>query len=157
MYQIKCAICGKDFESNRPHAKYCSPECKKAGRKPILQKLQREYHQREKERRKQQKSEFIGTCKICGRPVRRDSGRLKYCSDECVKIAANLTAKRHYERKHHAADYESKQHTRNVAKALEEIRKKSTLDRDLQALQKDGEKLGLAAYDYGKYAQIKGL
>lgn len=29
---ITCPICGAEFETNRPHKKYCSFTCKEAGR-----------------------------------------------------------------------------------------------------------------------------
>lgn len=157
IYQVKCAVCGEKFQTEQYNRKYCSPECKKIGQKPLIQKHQREYNQREKERRKQQQSEFIGKCKICGNPVKRDSGRLKYCSDECVKIAKNLAAEKHRIKKHNGREYSSEVHRRALTKTLADIRKKSTLDKDIQTLKQDGEKLGLKSYDYGKYAHAKGL
>ena len=33
----KCIICGRNFETDRPHKKYCSFTCKEAGR--LLQRM----------------------------------------------------------------------------------------------------------------------
>lgn len=30
---IKCSICGKEFETDKKHIKYCSLECKEQGRR----------------------------------------------------------------------------------------------------------------------------
>lgn len=38
--EVKCAICGKMFESNRPDAKYCGNECYEIGRKAIIREWQ---------------------------------------------------------------------------------------------------------------------
>ena len=35
--QVKCPICGAEFETSRPNKKYCSFSCKEAGHK--LQRL----------------------------------------------------------------------------------------------------------------------
>ena len=35
---IKCPICGREFETNRPNKKYCCFSCKEAGRR--LKRLQ---------------------------------------------------------------------------------------------------------------------
>lgn len=33
MKTVKCAICGREFETNRPNKKFCSFTCKEAGAK----------------------------------------------------------------------------------------------------------------------------
>lgn len=39
--EVKCAICGKMFESNRHDAKYCGNECYEIGRKAITREWQK--------------------------------------------------------------------------------------------------------------------
>ena len=148
----KCEVCGKNFESQHPNAKYCCTECKKIGLKPSLQKSQRKYTQKVAAKRKEEKSNIVGKCKICGEPVLRESGRFKYCSDQCVEIAKRIAVKKHYHQKYkHKREYDEK-----LRLELNEIRKKSHLNKDLKDLEKNGEKLGLKSYDYGKYARMKG-
>lgn len=158
MYQVKCVICGKEFVARVPHACYCSESCRKQGNKAIMQKSQREYRQRQKERRKAEKSAIVGYCKICGEAIKKGTGRYKYCSDHCADIGKALTTENY--KKAHAkgtVDYQEKRYQKALTKTLKDIQKKSTLNKDLQALQQDGEKLGLKSYEYGKYARIKGL
>lgn len=158
MRTIKCAICGKEFQSKQWNAKYCSEVCYKIGSKPILQRSQKEYIKRKAEQRKAERAKVVAYCKICGAPISKDTGRLKYCSDVCAKIGQNLAMERYYAKgANHEGEYERKEHQKRLKKTLADIRKKSTLDKEMQALKQDGAKLGLKSYEYGKYARIKGL
>lgn len=51
-----CEICGKEFETVKPNAKFCSPKCQKAGRKVYRLKWQQENNYNAKEREKRAKS-----------------------------------------------------------------------------------------------------
>lgn len=153
MHQVKCVVCGKEFTSQHPLAKYCCAEHKKIGQKPILQKAQRKHTQKVSAKRREEKSNIVGVCKICGDPVLRETGKLKYCSDECATIGKNMSVKKYW-KKRHTLD---KEHRDRLNLELKEIRKKSQLNKNLKDLQKNGESLGLKDYDYGKYARLKGL
>lgn len=100
----------------------------------------------------QEERKIIGYCKICGEPVFKGTGRRKYCSDEHAAKAKSLTVKKYYSK-----NRQFNIHQEKVKAELKEIRKKSHLNKDLKDLGKNGEKLGLKSYEYGKYARIKGL
>jgi len=63
--EVKCQICGKDFEAKRGDAKYCS----------ICYKVKR----KEWERKTEAKRRFVGECQICGKPISRGSKRCESC------------------------------------------------------------------------------
>ena len=153
MREIKCAVCGKVFESEQWNAKYCCQKCYKIGSKPAQKESYKKYLQRKAEQRRVEQSAIVGKCEICGEPVLRESGRRKYCSNECVRISQNISAKKTYAKKNKSEMY----HKEALKAELKEIRKKSQLDKNIKDLKKNGEKLGLKPYDYGKYAHLKGL
>lgn len=63
-----CEYCGKEFETNRGNAKYCSEECR--------QTLFRELYRVERK------------CRYCGKTFSpKEVGKYCYCSDECQKKA----------------------------------------------------------------------
>lgn len=64
-----CAICGTVFTASRPHARYCSPTCKRS----VLLRKRRETGRRRRHRR----------CPRCGKifVARRSDG--VYCSNAC--------------------------------------------------------------------------
>lgn len=55
MREVKCAICGKVFMSNRFDAKYCSNECYDTGRKAITREWQKKRYAELKKEREQVK------------------------------------------------------------------------------------------------------
>ncbi len=152
MYQFKCAVCGREFSAAHFNVKYCSDECREIVSKQRFKKYM--------EIKSDQIRAEVKYCQICGSPINKDTGRRKYCSDECVKAAKGMAVDRPYARRECSnpdPENQSKLYEKRLKKTLTDIRKKSTLDKDLQTLQKDGEKHGLKSYDYGKYARIKGL
>lgn len=118
-----------------------------------MQKSYKKYVQKKLAERRKEKEKIVGTCKICGSPIEKDTGRVKYCSDECIAIGKRMATKRYWEKRYKT----DKAHTERVEAELKEIRKKSPLNKHLKDLQKNGEKLGLKSYEYGKYAHLKGL
>lgn len=76
-----CKWCGKAFEPNSKHKKYCCVECAKNG----MKKNQREYRIENKEKiRDRERKRYIhkiSYCKICG--VKLPHGRQKTCL-ECL-------------------------------------------------------------------------
>ena len=53
--EIKCAVCGKMFLSNRFDAKYCCKECYETGRKAIIREWQKKRNAELKKERDQMK------------------------------------------------------------------------------------------------------
>lgn len=78
-----CELCGKEFETNLPHKKYCSLEC---------------YHEAhlisESLRRRQNGARALEVkeCAFCGKEFQQRASNQKYCSIECSNKAQN---KRH--------------------------------------------------------------
>lgn len=70
-----CVICGNEFESNQPKAKYCSEKCRKVGNS----KMADEWYWNHKIQSSKGNKKI---CPICGKEVLRS--RAKYCSELCA-------------------------------------------------------------------------
>lgn len=149
-----CVICGKEYEPHHYKQKTCCAECGDELHKRTQRAYTKEYQKTYKRKKPEPKQRF---CKICGKPVDPALKHFKYCSDECAKIGFREAVKKSYKKNHNGDEYRSEKHRVSLVKELADIRKKSTLDKDIQTLKQDGAKLGLKSYDYGKYAHAKGL
>ena len=92
-------------------------------------------------------------CVVCGNLINLNTRRRTYCSKEC-------SAKGHKQKLKEKPQmyYKNKRkYDKRLEAELKAIRKKSHLDKDIKDLKKNGEKLGLKSYEYGKYARIKGI
>ena len=70
--EMKCAICGKPFQTGNALAMYCSKQCKREGEK----------------RRAKAGEKNIKYCKWCGKMFVPNSGTQKFCCPAHVKAAA---------------------------------------------------------------------
>lgn len=66
----KCLICGKEFEVNKKHTKYCNKRCAKIA-------VQKYYHERNK------KPPKVKKCLFCGKEFVVTSSNHKYCNKQC--------------------------------------------------------------------------
>lgn len=85
-----CELCGKEFETSRSHAKFCSQKCKAKAWK----------EQKKESRRRSPK--LIKHCKVCGKEFEPRSNSAKYCPDcraEAYKEINNAAGRRFRGRK----------------------------------------------------------
>lgn len=81
---MKCVICGKEFQSNRPYQKTCSIECREEN--------QRRQNRKSKQQRCIKKGKpqvTIGTilkCPVCGEEFIKEYKNQVCCSPECQKL-----------------------------------------------------------------------
>ena len=84
MREFVCENCGKKFESEAHHAKYC-PEC----RTKIDLKKKREHYAKDREKYLARAKKYAGfneqICETCGKKFVGYKG-VKYCSRECKVI-----------------------------------------------------------------------
>ena len=83
---VKCAICGKEFESCRVNAKYCSPEC----RSRAYSDMALEYYRRKKAGVQPKKHDYAPKkCAVCGKEFKPHSSSQLTCSSECSRERRN--------------------------------------------------------------------
>lgn len=85
LHVVKCAVCGKEFETTSTR-QCCSEECLKVKQR----EYQRQYKQRGRQKRAERKERTAAgkklTCAICGKEITA-KGKYKYCSEACQKVA----------------------------------------------------------------------
>ena len=71
-YFMECEACGNGFDSNRAHAKYCSPKCRKRGSRVNDGYTLEAYHK-------------VKTCQVCGKiiDVKQPHQPHMFCSNAC--------------------------------------------------------------------------
>lgn len=78
--KIKCAHCGKEFESTAKHAMYCSQKCYRVV-----------YNARLRAKRAQNKRDsYILTCQCCGKEFNAKKKITKFCSESCKHEAERV-------------------------------------------------------------------
>jgi len=101
-----CIICGKEFETARPHKLTCSDECKKERKKRYAQErgtrrpaggyhdayIKRRYGSEENRQKHLEKTIRTGKCIVCGAEYQTRNPAQKTCSKKCGK-------RLHYSRK----------------------------------------------------------
>ena len=67
MHNLKCVVCGDDFEAKHKNTKYCSDTCRKIKRENIP-------------------LEHLRICINCGKKFINSNGRIKFCDEQCRSI-----------------------------------------------------------------------
>lgn len=78
--KIKCAQCGKEFESTAKHAMFCSQKCYRVV-----------YNARLRAKRAQNKRDgYVLTCQCCGKTFNAKRKITKFCSESCKHEAERV-------------------------------------------------------------------
>jgi hypothetical protein len=85
-----CEVCGSSFTANCVIARYCKPECKKAGADSK--------HQAWKLRQQAEVYPVQRICETCELPFLSDCGYQKYCKPECRKLGLKKVRALWYQR-----------------------------------------------------------
>lgn len=80
MKTVICSECGKAFETNAHHIKYC-PECKKI----ILKRRQKAANAKYKAAHRRPSKTYEVICAVCGKKFLTTLSRKKICSKECLR------------------------------------------------------------------------
>lgn len=89
--KAKCAYCGKEFETNLSHQKYCSAAC------AYEQKLKPENRSSSDYLEAIKKREKTSSCMWCGKAIESSTSRKNlFCSEKCRIERANYMKWRRY-------------------------------------------------------------
>lgn len=128
----KCEWCGKEFEDETGHRKYCNNDCSYEANKESIKRLQAE--------KRQYKKMFNAECLICHKVFLTNRHRQKTCSLECQAERMKELHKKNY------ANHKIRQ---RLKKEREEAQKKVET---IAEIQRKARAMGIS---YGRYMELK--